>query len=145
MASLGKTALHFVMLWLLFAAPLFAEGNKNRSPTYQDISVAQFITQINKNRAAKNNDMVILDVRTENEFAAGFIKSATHLDFYLPTFKTSLDALPKHKTYFVYCHSGGRSANAMALMQAMGFQTVYNLLGGITAWKAASYPVVLRP
>lgn len=84
----------------------------------------------------------LLDVRTKEEWDEGHLKGATLItvteEGFLDKAKAALD--PK-KGVVVYCRSGGRSAKAVAQLRAAGF-TVYDLDGGITAWKAAGKPVV---
>jgi rhodanese-related sulfurtransferase len=46
-----------------------------------------------------------------------------------------LEELDKDKTYFVYCLAGGRSAQACGIMKQLGFEKVYNLVGGISQWE----------
>jgi len=90
----------------------------------------------------KAKDPVILDVRTPEEFAEGYIQNAINLDFYRDDFKTELGKLNKEKTYFVYCKAGGRSASAADMMLKEGFKNVVDLDGGITAWEEAKLPLV---
>ena len=85
--------------------------------------------------------LVVLDVRTPDEFAEGHIADATNIDFYEPDFAASLDALDKEKPYFVYCRSGNRSESAVAIMEDLGFNEVYELDGGIISWVEAGNPV----
>lgn len=84
----------------------------------------------------------LLDVRTKEEWDEGHLKGATLItvteEGFLDKAKAALD--PK-KGVVVYCRSGGRSAKAAAQLRSAGF-TVYDLDGGITAWKAAGKPVV---
>lgn len=76
----------------------------------------------------------VLDVRTPHEFEEGYIPTALNLDIYGgQAFLNQLDALDKTLTYYVYCRSGGRSAQACMLMKQRGF-TAYNLLGGYLQW-----------
>jgi phage shock protein E len=89
----------------------------------------------------KSADFVILDVRTPEEFATGFITGAVNLDFKSAEFAGKLDGLDKSKTYLVYCRAGGRSAKAMTMMKEKGFKRVYNLRGGITEWNAQKLPL----
>lgn len=95
---------------------------------------------IDKNRG--NPNFVILDVRTPEEFQSGHIKGAINIDFYAPDFAQKLDKLDKGKVYVVYCRSGHRSAQAVSLMKQQGFQTVYEIEGGIRAWQAGGFPLV---
>lgn len=84
------------------------------------------------------NDLnaVILDVRTEEEWNDGIIPNAILNDIYKgQAFLYKLDELDKSKNYYVYCKAGGRSAQACAIMNQMGFETTYNLEGGFMKWK----------
>ncbi len=87
-----------------------------------------------------NPDFVILDVRTPEEFADGYIENAIDIDFYLKTFRDELNKLDKSKTYLIYCRSGGRSGNALNIMAELNFKEVYNMSGGIDGWKAEGLP-----
>jgi rhodanese-related sulfurtransferase len=88
-----------------------------------------------------DQDFVILDVRTPEEFSEGHIENAVNLDFYADAFPDELESLDKEKTYLIYCRTGGRSGNALKMMKEKGFKDVYNMEGGITDW-SKSYPVV---
>ncbi|MGD9999470.1 MAG: rhodanese-like domain-containing protein [Ilumatobacteraceae bacterium] len=85
--------------------------------------------------------LVVLDVRTPEEFAAGHLAGAIDLDYRSATFADDLAELDRDVPYLVYCHSGNRSAGAVAAMRELGFTIVSELDGGITAWQAAGYPV----
>jgi len=82
-------------------------------------------------------ESIIIDLRTTEEMEKGYIPGAIQLDFHDPDFNKNLNALAKDKSYFIYCKSGGRSGRTFDLMEKQGFQQVYNLDGGIKAWKAA--------
>jgi phage shock protein E len=92
--------------------------------------------------AAPPDGLTVLDVRTADEFAAGHLDGAVVIDFQSQTFGTDVDALPHDQPVFVYCHSGNRSAQAVAAMVQLGFTDITELDGGITAWQAAGLPVV---
>ena len=83
-------------------------------------------------------DAVVLDVRTDYEFDEGYISNAINLDIYeAQMFMDTVVSLDKGRSYYVYCKSGSRSSQACALMNQMGFEKTYNLLGGITEWQGA--------
>lgn len=86
-------------------------------------------------------DVVLLDVRTPEEFSDGAIANSINMDFYEPDFGDKLAKLEKDKTYLVYCRSGARSSNAASMLHEKGFKNVVNLEGGISAWKEAGLPV----
>lgn len=81
------------------------------------------------------NDAYILDVRTPEEYAAGHLEGSHLLDIRNPEgFMEGADKLDKSKSYFIYCRSGARSAQACQLLDQMGVKATYNLEGGILAW-----------
>lgn len=79
---------------------------------------------------------VILDVRTEDEYNDGRIADAVNLDIYKGQgFIYAVDELDKSKNYYVYCKAGGRSEQACKIMNQLGFENTYNLLGGMSDWR----------
>ena len=86
-------------------------------------------------------DVVVLDVRTEEEFKEGHIEGALNIDQGQEGFVDKVKAaLSTDKTIAIYCRSGRRSANAAEKLAAVGYKCV-NLKGGIIAWKDANMPV----
>ena len=83
-----------------------------------------------------------MDVRNPDEFAGGHIADAINVCYLCPTFQDEIEQLDKSLTYFVYCGSDHRSPLAAAAMKAAGFTRLYDLTGGLIAWKAAGLPVV---
>lgn len=82
-----------------------------------------------------DNNAVILDVRTLAEVEQGIIPNAIHIDIYMGQgFVQELNKLDKTKNYYVYCRSGNRSRQACYIMDQMGFEKAYNLMGGIIDW-----------
>ena len=88
----------------------------------------------------KQKNVVVLDVRTKAEQDSGYIKKAVFIDYKKQDFKQKIQTLDKSKTYVVYCKSGRRSAETLTLMTSLGFTNVYNVLGGIDAWRKAKLP-----
>ena len=84
---------------------------------------------------AGNQSSIILDVRTPEEYDLGHILSAQLLDIRNPQgFMEGIAQLDTSKTYYVYCRSGARSAQACQLLKQQGITDCYNLLGGILNW-----------
>ncbi len=82
------------------------------------------------------SEAIVLDVRTEEEFESGYIPNAINIDIRMGAgFIDELNKLDKTAPYYVYCRSGARSAQAVQIMQDMGFAFSYNLLEGILAWE----------
>ncbi|HEX5333122.1 MAG TPA: rhodanese-like domain-containing protein [Cellulomonas sp.] len=80
--------------------------------------------------------ITLIDVRTPTEYASGHLADAVNIDVNSDTFDSQVGQLPKDGAYFVYCHSGNRSAAATARMAKLGFTTIYNLTGGVADWQA---------
>lgn len=84
----------------------------------------------------KDQNSVILDVRTDAEFEEGYIPGAIQIDIYNGAeFLKRAKALDPKKNYYVYCRSGGRSGQACMLLNSVGIQNAYNLKGGIMEWE----------
>ena len=86
--------------------------------------------------------VAILDVRTPEEFAEGFIEGARNIDFYRDDFEIEINSLDKESSYALYCRSGKRSGQAAQMMQEAGFLSVFNLDGGMIDWANAGMPRV---
>lgn len=83
----------------------------------------------------EDDNAVILDVRTEDEWNDGIIPNAINIDIYKGQgFIYQVEELDKSKNYYVYCKAGGRSSQACSIMNQMGFETTYNLMGGFSEW-----------
>jgi rhodanese-related sulfurtransferase len=78
--------------------------------------------------------LLILDVRTPDEYAKGHLVHARLMNYYESTFRDQLKTLPKNRTVLIYCKSGRRSAETLAMMKSLGFKSAYNMLGGFDAW-----------
>jgi rhodanese-related sulfurtransferase len=83
---------------------------------------------------------VILDIRDQDEFAAGHIRDARHIP--LKELKSRISELDKFKSksVIVVCSSGAQSARAASLLKGAGFGDVYSLDGGLAAWRAQGLP-----
>jgi len=89
-------------------------------------------------------DLVVLDVRTPEEFAEGHLEGAVLVDFYDADFADQLAALDPDVPYLLYCRSGNRSGETLGVMEQLGFTSVADVDGGIIAWADAGLPVAGR-
>lgn len=87
-------------------------------------------------------DLVILDVRTPEEFAEGHLDGAIMIDFYRDDFADRLAGLDPNVPYLLYCRSGNRSGQTASIMSDLGFTNVADVDGGILAWNQAGLPTV---
>ena len=120
-----------VLFMLLVAFGVLACNGQQSNPGGGDVSVTEATGMVKQDK-----ELVILDVRTPEEYQSGHLAGAQNMNYYDANFAQQLEDLPRDKRYLVYCHSGGRSAKALKQMKESGFKEVYNLKGGVTAWKA---------
>lgn len=96
------------------------------------------LIDLNSNEFSKklkeDDNAVLLDIRTPNEFHQGHIPNAILMNIYDPSFADDIQQLDKNKNYYLYCRSGNRSYHAGRLMLQLGFKNVYNLISGILDW-----------
>jgi phage shock protein E len=86
-------------------------------------------------------DLVVLDVRTPEEFAEGHLDGAVLIDFYDADFAEQLAALDPDVPYLVICRSGNRSGQTLGIMEQLGFASAADVDGGIIAWAGAGLPL----
>lgn len=85
--------------------------------------------------------VIVLDVRTPAEYAAGHLEGAVLADIN-GDFEAAVAGLDRAAPYAVYCRSGSRSGAAIEAMKQLGFGDAWHLGGGIRAWQAAGEDVV---
>lgn len=96
--------------------------------------------------AADAGRPLLLDVREPWEFqlAAIRMEGATTLNLPMGQIPQRLSELDPAQPILCICHHGMRSAQVVAFLERAGFDSVYNLAGGIDAWSAAVDPAVPR-
>ncbi len=104
----------------------------------EDIFPAEAWDMISNYR--EGDDLVIIDVSTPQEYESLHLEGAINVNLLSRFFKVRLDVMDKSRTYVVYCKVGGRSKIAQKLMQQLGFQTVYNVVGGTLLWEEEALP-----
>lgn len=114
-------------------------GMQVQAQDFQDLTAIQCDSLIQAN--VDNPDFIILDVRTPAEYNPEHLEGAIQRNYYDADFIDQLDELPKHKSYLIHCRSGARSGNTFDIMASLGFEAVYNMLGGINAWNGEGLPV----
>ena len=84
----------------------------------------------------------IIDVRTPSEFESGHINGAVNIDWNADGFEKSMAQYQKEAPIYVYCLSGGRSGQAAQFLRQSGYTKVYELEGGMMAWRSNQLPEV---
>lgn len=93
-------------------------------------------------KSIQDQNIQLLDVRTEGEFKSGHIKNAMLANWNDTThFHEQIQYIDKDKPVYIYCLAGVRSAAAAVWMRQNGYTTVTELGGGINAWKKAGMPL----
>jgi rhodanese-related sulfurtransferase len=87
----------------------------------------------------RRTEFHLLDVREDDEWAAGHIEGAQHIP--LGQLSGRLSELPKERTIVAVCRSGGRSEAAVRGLRKLGYEAE-NLEGGVNAWDRAKLPLV---
>jgi len=90
----------------------------------------------------EGEDIQLLDVRSQAEFAQGIIEGGEFVP--LHTIPLKMNDLSKDKTIVFYCRSGARSAQACAYVSQNTGVEALNLRGGIISWYQSGYDIV-RP
>ena len=89
-----------------------------------------------------NPSLMIIDIRTPQEYQGGHLAGAINLDYYSYGFLDGLKSLDKDRTCIIYCKRGVRGGVAFEMMMALGFKEVYNIRGGITQWAQERKPLM---
>lgn len=90
----------------------------------------------------KDKKLVVLDVRTPEEFSAGHIKDAINIDIKQPDALSKIDTLDHNATYLVHCRTNHRSKIAVDHMQQSGFKYIYQMSDGFNGWNLNGLPQV---
>ena len=105
-------------IFIIFVVLFTSCSNKG----YSNINLKKAIKTINN-----STNLMLLDVRTAEEYSTGNIPNSINIDVLSPDFKSKIDLLDKNKEYLVYCRSGNRAAIASSIMATNGFIKIYNL------------------
>ncbi len=130
-----KTSLSFfaILMSMLLLPAMAGEKSPDGAVHVKADAAAKLIVE---------NKIIVLDVRTADEFAEGHLAGAVNLDFLEgDKFEASVSKLDKTKSYLVHCQSGGRSGRSLKTFQKLGFESIYHLDGGFGGWQAAGKPV----
>jgi len=140
---MNNQILVFSILIMTVAVGCERAGNaQTAAPTGEAVTASRNVSVAEADALLrKDKNIVILDVRTPDEFAEGHMPGARNLDYSAADFKAKLAELNHDQTYLVHCRSGGRSARAVALMKEMQFKSVLHLNEGFMEWEDAEKPV----
>jgi rhodanese-related sulfurtransferase len=126
----------------LLGAPFFpaagAAAEAVEAAFVKNLSPEEASAWIRENES--RGDVVLLDVRTPQEYSGERIAGAVLIDYLSGTFREELERMDRGKRYLVYCRTGNRSEKAVTLMKELRFREIRHLSGGIVKWKDAGLP-----
>ena len=124
------------------SAPVAASAAASAAGEAKTIDVASLPRDVDVQTTAalrEQPDVMILDVREQDEWDAGHIPGAVFMP--MGQVPDRLSEIPKDKTVIVQCRSGNRSSQVTDFLVQQGFTNVHNMTGGIKAWQTAGLPV----
>ena len=129
--------------WLLLAvffwacAPAASGESADKASAGGNISVQEARNLL----ADPPQGLIILDVRTPEEFSAGHLAGARNMDFFGGQFERQMAELPKDAPLLLYCRTGRRSAAAAEALGKAGKTRIFHMHQGIQGWKEAGLPL----
>lgn len=137
---MNRKRILILTLSLIIAASAIVSYVLQTQPTtsaigYGDITVAEAQALIDSDAA-----IVIIDVRTPEEYANGHIEGAILIP--VSAIADRLDELSTEDDLLIYCRTGNRSTQAVNILYAQGYLRLFHMVGGITAWMQAGYATV---
>ena len=131
---------------LLCAAVLPTLAQEGATPAAKPADAAPAIELIDQQAlldriAARDASLLILDVRTAEEYAQGHVEGAVHIPYDQLPQRVGEIAAAKDKDVVLYCRSGRRSEIAAGTLREKGFTRLLHLEGDMLAWEAAKRPL----
>jgi thioredoxin 1 len=125
----------FVFTTLFFFA---CESGQSQNQGVKKLDVNAFEQQLKQYKSKL--DFQLVDVRTPEEYNANHLAGALNIDYNGEAFEQMLQSLDKNKPVLVYCLVGGRSGKAAKALESKGFKEIYDMQGGMSAWKGSNKP-----
>ena len=94
-----------------------------------------------KEKLDRGKDLLVLDARDQREWDTGHIQSSLHI--YTGHVESRVSEIPRDKPVAVLCSVGHRAGIAASVLLRAGFTQVYNVLGSVTAWRRAGFPLII--
>jgi len=135
-----------VALLLVFSISMALAATEDRPALKKMLSRARSqITEVSVEQANQllktNKNIVLIDIRTKEEWNGGHIPGAVHLARGMLEFLVERKVKDKNQSILVYCRSGARGALGTLTLQKMGYTNVKNIAGAFLAWKKAGYAI----
>lgn len=118
-----------LILVMFFAAGIAMSCNAQEKPNVTLIDWNEAKTAMAK------KDIVLVDVRTPEEYNSGTVEGAENIDFLDESFREKFSNYDKEKPVYIFCQSGNRSGKAANVLSEMGFEKIYDIEGGYRDWE----------
>ena len=133
------------LILVLISAVLIAVVASCGLQSITDIPINNVDVDTARDLVTQNKTVIVLDVRTPEEYAIGHIEGALNINIAEVDFSERVSKLDRDKTYIIHCSANvknGRSAKSLEIMSSFGFDKLLNMEGGIIAWELSGYPIV---
>jgi len=130
-----------VAAFALFLCSLVANAAEGKDSASGEKSGVKYLDAKQAQSLIAEKKVIVLDIRTPEEFKSGHIAGATNVNYRSPDFDKTISGLDKSKSYIVHCAVGGRSTASLTNFKKHGFNSIYHLDGGITGWEKAGLPL----
>ena len=104
------------------------------------ISFGDVTVEEAKSLVESNVSLIIVDVRTREEYDSGHIEGAILIP--VSELEGRIIELSKEEELLIYCRTGNRSSNSVNILKANGYTKIFHMNDGIIAWIQAGYPTV---
>ena len=104
------------------------------------ISFGDVTVEEAKSLVESNVSLIIVDVRTREEYDSGHIEGAILIP--VSELESRINELSKEEELLIYCRTGNRSSNSVNILKANGYTKIFHMNDGIIAWIQAGYPTV---
>jgi phage shock protein E len=131
------TLLAIVLLGAAGVVPRSVAADPPQAASAEHVSQADLLARLER----KDPDLVVLDVRTPAEFAAGHVPGARNISHDLLASRLAELAPLRDKQVVLYCRSGRRTLLAADVLHAAGFTRLAHLEGDYLAWEAEHRPI----
>jgi rhodanese-related sulfurtransferase len=133
------------LIRVLISAVLIAVVASCGLQSTTDIPINNVDVNTTRDLVTQDETVIVLDVRTPEEYAIGHIVGALNINIAEADFSKRISKLDRDKTYIIHCSANvknGRSAKSLEIMSSFGFDKLLNMEGGIIAWEQSGYPLV---
>jgi phage shock protein E len=136
------------LLGVIAACSAVAESPQLQQPPQaaaaQQAAAAPQVAQVSpaalvEMQAKEDSRLLLLDVRTPEEFAAGHVPGAVNIPY--DQLATRLGEIPRGDEVVLYCHSGRRAGLAVEVLAANGYTRLAHLQGDMQGWQSSGRPV----